>query len=184
MALLGSDTFVTGPFPRGVLLLETLAGREVLGLPYAFELGLLSEDAHLDSEAVLGQPLAVGIRLASGAYRCFHGIVTSFGQEGTTHRHARYTATLEPALARLAYAAECRVFNEPAQTALGIVTAVLAERGITDLESGAVAGHAFRARELCVQYRETDFHFAQRLLEEEGIYYLLVRRARGAARSG
>jgi hypothetical protein len=33
MALLGRDTSVTGPFPKGVLLLETLKGREALGVP-------------------------------------------------------------------------------------------------------------------------------------------------------
>jgi type VI secretion system secreted protein VgrG len=30
------------------------------------------------------------------------------------------------------------------------------------------------AREFCVQYRETDFNFAGRLMEEEGIYYCSV----------
>jgi type VI secretion system secreted protein VgrG len=29
----------------------------------------------------------------------------------------------------------------------------------------------YRPREYCVQYRETDFNFASRLMEEEGIYY-------------
>jgi hypothetical protein len=44
MALLGSDTSVTGPFPSGVLLIETLSGTETLGAPYVYELGLLSQD--------------------------------------------------------------------------------------------------------------------------------------------
>lgn len=34
MALLGHDTSVMGPFPKGVLQLETLRGQEVLGRPY------------------------------------------------------------------------------------------------------------------------------------------------------
>jgi type VI secretion system secreted protein VgrG len=29
----------------------------------------------------------------------------------------------------------------------------------------------FHPRNYCVQYRETDFDFASRLMEEEGIYY-------------
>src|SRR5204862_4183364 len=29
----------------------------------------------------------------------------------------------------------------------------------------------FEPREYCVQYRESDFHFVSRLMEEEGIYY-------------
>jgi type VI secretion system secreted protein VgrG len=31
-------------------------------------------------------------------------------------------------------------------------------------------GH-YEPRDYCVQYRETDFHFASRLMEEEGIFY-------------
>ena len=42
MPILGRDTSVTGPFPKGVLLLETLTGQEVLGRPYKFHLSMLS----------------------------------------------------------------------------------------------------------------------------------------------
>ena len=38
--------------------------------------------------------------------------------------------------------------------------------GFTERISGEYA-----AREYCVQYRETDFHFVSRLMEEEGIYF-------------
>jgi len=171
MALLGRDTSVTGPFPKGVLLLETLQGHEALGRPYKFQLGLLSQEPNLDPDDVLGKPLAVGIKLNNGDDRFFHGIVTDFSKLGTTHLHTRYAAELRPALSLLGYTFDCRVFNDPAQDALGIVTAVLAKRGLTDLESGAIKDHPYRSREFCVQYRESDLRFMQRLLEEEGIYY-------------
>jgi uncharacterized protein involved in type VI secretion and phage assembly len=51
MALLGRDTSVTGPFPKGVLLLETLLGTETLGRPYKFDLSLLSKEPDLDPAA-------------------------------------------------------------------------------------------------------------------------------------
>ena len=50
MPILGRDTSVTGPFPKGVLLLETLTGQEVLGRPYKFHLSLLSKEPSLDSD--------------------------------------------------------------------------------------------------------------------------------------
>jgi type VI secretion system secreted protein VgrG len=37
----------------------------------------------------------------------------------------------------------------------------------------------FHPRDYCVQYRETDFNFASRLMEEEGIYYFFKHSANG-----
>jgi type VI secretion system secreted protein VgrG len=98
MALLGRDTSVTGPFPKGVLLLETLQGDEVLGRPYKLQLGLLSKEPNLAPEDVMGKPLAVGIQLATGEERFFHGMVTDFAKSGTTHLHTRYAARVRSML--------------------------------------------------------------------------------------
>ncbi len=171
MALLGRDTWVTGPFPKGVLLLETLKGREELGRPYKFELGLLSKEPDLDPADVLGKPLAVCIQLNTGKERFFHGIVTGFHKGGATQLHTRYAAELRPMLSLFDFTSDCRIFNDPAQDALSIVKAVLAKRGLTNVESGSIQDHTYYAREFCVQYRESDLNFVQRLLEEEGIYY-------------
>src|SRR5690606_4552809 len=43
------------------------------------------------------------------------------------------------------------------------------DRGFTDFEARLT--RTYPQREYCVQYRESDFHFISRLLEEEGIYY-------------
>ena len=37
----------------------------------------------------------------------------------------------------------------------------------------------FEQREYCVQYRETDFAFASRLMEEEGIFYFFKHTSSG-----
>jgi len=171
MALLGRDTSVTGPFPEGVLLLESLTGAETLGVPYEFDLVLLSTDHNIDADDVLGQPMAVGIKLNNQQDRFFHGIVTQFAKVGTARLHTRYRAVLKPQLSQFDDTFDCRVFNDRSQDALSIVRAVLAHRGLTDVDSDAVTNHVFRQREYCVQFRESDFNFVQRLLEEEGIYY-------------
>jgi type VI secretion system secreted protein VgrG len=171
MALLARDTTVVGPFPQGTLLLETLTGTEELAAPFAFELNLLSAEHALASEAVLGKELAVGIKLDTGDWRYFHGVVSSFAKVGTSRRHTRYAARLVPKLSLCDHTADCRVFNDPSQDAVSIATAVLAGRGVAGVEAGALVEHALRKREYCVQYQESDLHFAQRLLEEEGIYY-------------
>src|SRR5690606_6112889 len=43
------------------------------------------------------------------------------------------------------------------------------EEGFTDVKDTLTK--TYRTRDYCVQYRETDFNFVQRLMEEEGIYY-------------
>jgi type VI secretion system secreted protein VgrG len=171
MPLLGRDTWVKAPSCEGILLLETMSGMEELGVPYVFQLGLLSENPSIDPDEVLGKPLAVGVRLATGGWRCFHGMVTSFAKTGATRLHTRYTARLNPFLSEFAYTSDCRVFNETGQNVVSIATSVLAEDGLFDLEASSIKDHVFREREYCVQYNESDLHFVARLLEEEGIYY-------------
>jgi type VI secretion system secreted protein VgrG len=168
MALLGTDTKVTGPLDEGVLLLETFQGRETLGTPYRYDLTLLSNDANLAVDKVLGQSLTVHIKLDTGDVRYWNGIVTYFAKTGLAMKHTRYVAILSPKLALFDYTRDCRIlFDEDAPTH---ATDVLAKRGFTEVQSGALQG-SYRKREYTVQYRETDLNFVQRLLEEEGIYY-------------
>ena len=54
-------------------------------------------------------------------------------------------------------------------TARDIIKQVFRDRGFSDF-SESLSG-TYREREYCVQYRETDFNFVSRLMEEEGIYY-------------
>ena len=171
MPLLGRDTLVIGPIAAGPLLLETFQGTETLGIPYRYDLTLLSDDPNIPVGEVLGQPLSVRITLQPGHYRYFQGIVTYFAKTGFAMHHARYRVVINPNLALFDYARDCRVINEEGQTALSIVTDFLAQRGYTDVESGSIKDHVYLKREYCLQYRETDLNFIQRLLEEEGIYY-------------
>jgi type VI secretion system secreted protein VgrG len=168
MALLGRDTQVTGPLPSGTLLLETLQGKETLGTPYRYDLTLLSTDPDIAVDKVLGQSLTVHLKLDTGDTRFFNGIVTYFSKVGLSMHHTRYVAVLNPKLTLFDYARDCRIFF--GQDAPALATDVLGQRGFTDVESGSLKGD-YRKREYCVQYRETDFNFVQRLFEEDGIYY-------------
>ena len=168
MALLGRDTLITGPLPDGALLLETFQGKETLGTPYRYDLTLLSEDHDIPVEKVLGQSLTVQLKLDTGDPRFFNGIVTYFAKLGVSMRHTRYVAVLNPKLTLFDCARDCRIFFQEKTPALA--AEVLSLRGFTDVESGSLKGD-YPKREYCVQYRETDFNFVQRLFEEEGIYY-------------
>jgi type VI secretion system secreted protein VgrG len=182
MALLGRDTLVSGPLPDGAFLLETLQGQEALGTPYRYDLTLLCEDPNVPVTKVLGQSLTVRVKLDSGEFRFFNGIVTYFSKLGLSMHHARYAVVLNPCLSRLDYAHNCCVFNDasnfdpdpetkqPTKNALDIVQEVLSKLDVTN-EPAIKKEHVYRDRRYCVQYRETDLNFVQRLLEDEGVYY-------------
>jgi type VI secretion system secreted protein VgrG len=168
MALLARDTKVTCPLPEGMLLLETLHGSEALGVSYSYSLTLLSENPRIQATDLLGQPMTVHVRLDSGEERYFGGIVSYFAKTGLSVRHTRYQAAITSRLALFEHTRDCRILFDG--TAPSLVTDVLAKRGFTDVESGSLQG-GYRNREYTVQYRESDFDFVHRLLEEEGIYY-------------
>src|SRR5262249_34559763 len=95
------------------------------------------------------------------------GFVTRFAQGGSTGRYARYFATVHPWLWFLTRTADCRIFQE--MTVPDIVKKVFADHPTADA-AWELTG-SYRKWDYCVQYRETDFNFVTRLLEEEGIYF-------------
>jgi type VI secretion system secreted protein VgrG len=181
MPLLGQDTSVSGP--DVLFLLETFQGRESLGIPYRYDLTLLSDDPAIPIDKVLGQPLTVSIQILPGVYRYFSGIVTYFAKLGLSMHHVRYAVVLNPKLSLFDYTLNCRIFNDPtnfdpdpeakapSQDAIQIVTQVLKDRDFTDVQDSTKKNHVNCDRRYCVQYRETDLNFVQRMLEDEGIYY-------------
>ena len=99
--------------------------------------------------------------------RYFHGHVASFSQPEKRGELHHYSAVLRPWFWLLTSTSDCRIFQK--MTARDIIKQVFRDRGFSDF-SESLSG-TYREREYCVQYRETDFNFVSRLMEEEGIYY-------------
>lgn len=150
-----------------VLLFHRMAGSEELGHCFEYELELLSAHRDLEPSDILGHPMAVRLRLPEKRERHFHGVVTSFCCAGSQGRLARYELTLRPWLWLLTRTADCRIFQQ--MTVPEIIQAVFHKHGLSDVED-ALTG-TYRSWDYCVQYRETDFNFVSRLMEQEGIYY-------------
>jgi type VI secretion system secreted protein VgrG len=108
----------------------------------------------------------VSIEVADGEKRWFHGIVAAFGIDGVDGRHFRYRITARPWVWLMTRAANIRIFQE--MTAPDIVKQVLGEYTGTVVDE--LTG-SYGTRTYCVQYRETDFNFVSRLMEEEGIFF-------------
>ncbi|MCX7108752.1 MAG: type VI secretion system tip protein TssI/VgrG, partial [Proteobacteria bacterium] len=158
---------VSTPLGEDVLLFYRMHGTERLGGLFEYELDLLSENASIDPDKLLGENVTVGVSLPEGEWRYFNGYVAKFGQHETLDGFAVYRATLRPWLWFLTRAANCRIFQNT--NVPEIVKQVFRDQGFSDFTEKLSGVYA--AREYCVQYRETDFDFASRLMEEEGIYY-------------
>lgn len=151
---------------KGALLFGRMKGHEELGRLFEFEVEVLSEQDDIDFKQVIGQPMTVHLELPADGTRYFAGLVTRFGHLGTLGRYQLYRATLRPWLWQLTRKSDCRIFQS--KSAVEIVKAVLREHSI---KFTASLSRSYRPRDYCVQYRETDFDFVSRLMEEEGIYY-------------
>ncbi|MHC4328987.1 MAG: type VI secretion system Vgr family protein [Planctomycetota bacterium] len=155
------------PLGEDVLLLISMSGTEQLGRPFEYRLELASENHQIKVKDIVGQNVTIRLDLGAGRTRHFNGHVSRFAQLTTAGGLARYRATVVPWLWFLSRTANCRIFQQ--KTVPDIIKEVFRERGFTNFEDGMSGG--YRTWEYCVQYRETDFRFVSRLMEQEGIYY-------------
>jgi type VI secretion system secreted protein VgrG len=152
-----------------VLLFKRMQCSEALGRLSEFRIELASERSDIKIADVLGTDMTVSLDLPQGGKRHFHGIVTRFAYQGWRDGKPSYLAIVHPALWLLTRATNCRIFQD--KTVLDIVKAVTGEYGGAIALDDGLLSSTPAAREYCVQYRESDFNFVCRLLEEEGIYF-------------
>jgi type VI secretion system secreted protein VgrG len=156
------------PLGEDAVLLEQFTGREGISQLFHFELELLSEDPLIVFQGIVGQRVTLKIKLADPDERRYiNGFVSRFTQSGASERFTHYRAEVVPWLWFLTRKANCRIFQN--KTVPDIITQIFTDLGFRDFKN-ALQGN-FESREYCVQYRETDFHFVTRLMEEEGIFY-------------
>ena len=155
------------PLPAADLMLSSMAMQEGLSVLGEMQLELMSPKADLKPEALLGQPVTVTVQRTDDQQRHFNGHVTRFGIGSRRGRFYGYQATVRPWLWILTRTSDCRIFLD--KTVREIVELVFA-----DHPSANFKFHLFRSYHkwaYCVQYRETDYNFVARLLEQEGIYW-------------
>ncbi len=158
---------ITTPVGDDVLLFYGMHAREELGRLSEYQLDLLSQKKDINPDDLLGKSVTVKIELPDESTRFFNGFVTRFAQGGTVGRYNRYSAFVNPWLWFLTRTTDCRIFQE--MTVPDIVKKVFADHPTADFKFELTA--SYRKWDYCVQYRETDFNFVSRLLEEEGIYF-------------
>jgi type VI secretion system secreted protein VgrG len=159
------------PLGKDFLLINKLSASEGLSELFSFEVELLHEEAEpgyaptvVDANSLLGQSVTVALSQRDGTTREFTGMVNQFSQ-GTRHvRFSFYYMTIVPHVWLLTQNYQSRIFQQKS------VPDILKEVFTGFEVSWEIQGN-FAQRNYCVQYRESDFAFASRLMEEEGIYY-------------
>jgi len=162
---------VSSPLGQDVLLFRSMSGSEQLGRLSEYRVQLLSTKGDLAIDDVLGKPMGVHLELDDASLRHFNGIVTRFRSTGWHGDFATYEATVHPALWLLTRSSNCRIFQDLSVTEIvKQVCAAPVYGGLIDLSINALSG-TYAPMPYCVQYRETDFNFVCRLLENAGIYF-------------
>ena len=168
---------LTTPLGDSALLLERFTGHEALSSLFEYTLDLLSEDAAIAFNAMVGKTATIHLETEDGP-RHIHGCVSQFSQSGMykgdmQSRLYCYQAVLVPWLWNLTRTTDSRIFQH--KTVPDIMTQIFRDLGYSDYQLQLTG--SYEPRPYCVQYRETDMRFVSRLMEEEGIFYFFEHTA-------
>src|SRR5690554_2869613 len=156
-----------GEFPSDHFAVVGFALTESLSSLFYGRLELASTDPDVAAGAVLEQPMDLVVWQDGQPLRRFTGVVNEFARGDSGHRRTRYELVIQPPLWRLGLMHNSRIFQTRSTDA--IVRTLLEERGIVDTVFDLKRAPA--EREYCVQHRESDLAFVERLAAEEGWHY-------------
>ncbi|MCL2591703.1 MAG: phage late control D family protein, partial [Betaproteobacteria bacterium] len=168
------------------LLPQSVEGTESLSKCYKYEVTCLSPDAFIPLEGLLGQAAQLDITTGEGGgsipteapeeiTRC--GLITQAQMLPSDGGFAKYRLTIEPPVALLRHRVTSRVFQDlsvPEIVEKVINEHINANRAMASTlnqKADILRGHLYAPRSYCLQYRETDLAFIERLLFEEGLPY-------------
>lgn len=155
----------------GELLVEAFAGDDAVQEICTRDVIVLSTDANVELEPLLGQLATLEVSLADGTRASFAGDITEVAMLGSDAGMARYRLRISAWMWRLGQVRNSRVWQD--KTVIEIVESVfeaylpVAKWRWSD-EVGPFMNDAL-PRSYCCQYRESDLDFVRRLLAEEGL---------------
>ena len=153
-------------------LLQNFHGYESLSRPFRFSANVLSQDANINGDAIVGQSVTITYfsENRDESERYFHGIVSRIEyneQVEAPVKMTSYSLEVVPQFWLLKHNRDCQIFQD--MTAPEIIRTVFKEAAFNGFR--LQLSESYEKREYCVQYNESDFDFVSRLMEEEGIYY-------------
>jgi type VI secretion system secreted protein VgrG len=156
-----------GEFPSDHFSVVGFKLAEQLSSLFHGRLELASTDPDVAAADVLEQPVDLVVWQDGQPVRRFTGVVNEFVRGNTGHRRTAYQVVIQPPAWRLDLMHNSRIFQT--QTTDAIVRTLLEERGIIDTVFDFKRPP--EEREYCVQHRESDLQFIERLAAEEGWHY-------------
>lgn len=157
-----------GTFSSEKVFLKNARVEEGLSKLTETRVEFLSSDQDIDLQDFIGTVITVELDDDDAPSHYFAGTCISVEYIGLYQGLQQFVAELRPWLWFLTKARNNRIFQD--RSVPEIITRVLSDHGFgVDVER-KLSG-IYRNREYCVQYRESDFDFLSRLMEEEGIYY-------------
>lgn len=166
---------LTTPLGKDTLIATGFSGTEWLSRPYQLRFEVVSKNINLKPADLLGKSFGFESKMNAG--RHFHGLVKSVAPGMMADRQfRRYTIEVVPHFWFLKLRSDCRIFQN--KNVKDIIEAVFKDAGLTDFDLSGLKGQlATKPRDYCVQYRESDFAFVSRLLEEVGGHYHFQHKA-------
>ena len=149
------------------LVVRRASCTEQISRLFQIELDLISDDGEITFEDLIGKGVTLRVEAAKDQTRYFNGVVSRFVQTKNDGSYAQYRATVVPWLWLLTRTSDCRIFQK--KSVPDIIEEVFKGHGL-DSYRLSLSG-SYQPWDFCVQYRETDFNFVSRLMEQEGIYY-------------
>ena len=148
------------------LLIRSLSVQEGMSQLFHMTADVYSTNAEIDFDQIIGQKVSISLRTESGAGRFFNGIVSGFSQRESSNTVTSYEMIIVPWFWFLTQTKSCRIFDN--QTVSEIFEEVFSDLEMDDFDFIARRNPLL---EYCVQYRESDFNFCSRLMEEAGLSY-------------
>ena len=155
------------PLGKDAFLLHSLTGHEAISRLFHFSVDLLSEQHSIAYKDIVGKQVTLSLHHTGDDQRHWNGFVSRFACTGGDNRFSYYRAEIVPWLWFLTRTADCQIYQQ--KTIPEIIKKVFQDHGFQDFQDRTQS--SYPQREYVVQYRETDFNFVSRLMEEAGIFY-------------
>jgi type VI secretion system secreted protein VgrG len=149
------------------LLFRHMAWSEALGEVPRGTVDLLSLEKSVDPRKLLGKQAKIRLQLPHDRERFFNGYVTRFVRSGSVGRYYEYVAEVRPWTWLLSRTADCRIFQKMKVDA--VLRKVFDGHAFADFKLNLTG--SYPETDYCVQYRESDLDFVNRLCERFGLYY-------------
>ena len=166
------------PLGKNALVLTDLKGHERLSASFEFTLTVLSPLEHRQLATLYQQPIKFTVKPKGQTTRDFHGIVRAVKlQAGGVRDWHRYVLVIIPHRWQLLTKTHRRIFRH--QSVVDIFKALAAEHNFNQFDFSNII-YDYPQQDYIVQYDETDYDFACRLLEEAGIFYYYTMQSKRA----